>query len=267
MDGAALYLNEGSFDLRNTAVAWNRGAVAVRADTATVTAAYDAWWENTGGNAEGFSPSDEVAAAPGFVGYASDGDASDDSFALWRSSALVDAGDPALLDPDGSRSDIGVFGGEWFVPEDADGDGATTSTDCDDADGDKRPGATDTWYDGIDSDCDGASDFDQDRDGLDAEPYGGTDCDDTDAAVGACADDDTDTDTETDTDADTDTAAETDAGGAGNNDTDDAAPRAEGCGCSSAPAAGTGGAWVGLLAAAVLLARRPRAGASSRAAV
>ena len=32
--------------------------------------------------------------------------------------------------------------------------------------------------DGIDSDCDGASDFDQDGDGEDSADYGGTDCDD-----------------------------------------------------------------------------------------
>jgi hypothetical protein len=31
---------------------------------------------------------------------------------------------------------------------------------------DVHPGATDTWYDGLDSDCDGANDFDQDADGY-----------------------------------------------------------------------------------------------------
>ena len=31
-----------------------------------------------------------------------------------------------------------------------------------------HPEATDTWYDGVDSDCDGANDFDQDGDGFDA---------------------------------------------------------------------------------------------------
>ena len=35
------------------------------------------------------------------------------------------------------------------------------------------PGAADTWYDGIDSDCAGNGDFDQDGDGQDARQFGG----------------------------------------------------------------------------------------------
>ena len=42
---------------------------------------------------------------PGFVDPAS-GD-----YTLDPTSGLVDAGDPALSDPDGTRSDIGLFGG------------------------------------------------------------------------------------------------------------------------------------------------------------
>ena len=43
-----------------------------------------------------------------------------------------------------------------------------------------NPDALETWYDGADQDCDGASDFDRDGDGYDseAELAGGTDCDD-----------------------------------------------------------------------------------------
>ncbi len=39
------------------------------------------------------------------------------------------------------------------------------------------------WYDGRDSDCDGASDYDQDGDGIDALEHGGSDCDDINAEV------------------------------------------------------------------------------------
>ena len=39
------------------------------------------------------------------------------------------------------------------------------------------------WYDGIDRDCDGASDFDQDADGSDSAEFGGADCDDTDPTI------------------------------------------------------------------------------------
>ncbi|TNE85066.1 MAG: hypothetical protein EP330_27065 [Deltaproteobacteria bacterium] len=38
--------------------------------------------------------------------------------------------------------------------------------DCDDNDDQKYPDAPDTWYDGIDSNCDGADDYDQDEDGY-----------------------------------------------------------------------------------------------------
>ena len=34
------------------------------------------------------------------------------------------------------------------------------------------------WYDGVDQNCDGLSDYDQDGDGEDSVDHGGTDCDD-----------------------------------------------------------------------------------------
>ncbi|MFN7145913.1 MAG: putative metal-binding motif-containing protein, partial [Myxococcota bacterium] len=42
---------------------------------------------------------------------------------------------------------------------------------------------TDSWYDGVDSNCDGRSDYDKDGDGYDAEAYGGDDCDDESSVV------------------------------------------------------------------------------------
>jgi hypothetical protein len=55
--------------------------------------------------------------------------------------------------------------------------------DCDDFDVDVFPGAPDEWYDDVDGDCAGNSDFDQDGDGEEFEAFGGPDCDDEDAAV------------------------------------------------------------------------------------
>ena len=72
---------------------------------------------------------------------------------------------------------------------DADGDGFALSGfpgaiglygvgDCDDGEGTTYPGAEETWYDGLDSDCAGDDDFDADGDGYIPLAYGGTDCDD-----------------------------------------------------------------------------------------
>ncbi|MCK6522479.1 hypothetical protein L6R49_13690 [Myxococcota bacterium] len=57
------------------------------------------------------------------------------------------------------------------------------SGDCDDGEGAVNPGEVEVYYDGVDADCDGASDYDADGDGDDAEGYGGGDCDDGDAGA------------------------------------------------------------------------------------
>ncbi len=87
----------------------------------------------------------------------------------------------------------------WYVDGDGDGygdDELSTDTcnqpsgtvdvggDCDDSTASANPDGTDTWYDGVDGDCDGGSDYDADGDGYDSSDYGGDDCDDTDDGVG-----------------------------------------------------------------------------------
>ncbi len=68
--------------------------------------------------------------------------------------------------------------------EDQDGDGyAPSEGDCWEGEGGAaiNPGATETWYDGVDQDCDGSGDYDQDGDGVDgAADDSGEDCLDTD---------------------------------------------------------------------------------------
>ena len=71
-------------------------------------------------------------------------------------SPVIDAGDPNILDPDGSPSDIGAYGGVGVDPAlyiDADGDGFIALNDCDDGDNTVYPGAPEAC-DGVDSDCD-----------------------------------------------------------------------------------------------------------------
>jgi hypothetical protein len=90
----------------------------------------------------------------------------------------------------------------WYADSDGDGYGdasATTltcdapsgygsdDTDCDDGDATVYPGAADTWYDGVDSDCAGDDDDDADGDGEAPYAAGGTDCDDDDATVNQAA--------------------------------------------------------------------------------
>jgi len=87
----------------------------------------------------------------------------------------------------------------WYFDGDRDGYGADDSTtpscvspgvgwmhtdgDCDDDDPSVHRGAEETWYDGVDSDCSGTSDYDADADGFDAASHGGDDCEDTLADV------------------------------------------------------------------------------------
>ncbi|MDP6935775.1 MAG: MopE-related protein, partial [Myxococcota bacterium] len=71
--------------------------------------------------------------------------------------------------------------------QDGDGDGYVDvelgGDDCDDGDPAVNPGAQEVWYDGVDSDCDGADDSDADGDGFASDEYGGDDCDDGDETI------------------------------------------------------------------------------------
>ena len=103
-------------------------------------------------------------------------------------------------DCDGYIDNDADDGSEWYPDGDLDGYGdpegkpvftcsapsgyVADATDCDDADPEVNPGAEDFWYDGVDSDCSGGGDYDQDGDGYDSDEYGGDDCDDTSTSVG-----------------------------------------------------------------------------------
>ena len=100
---------------------------------------------------------------------------------------VFDYGIDTLVIANASTTDAwGIDDVEFHVLglDDADGDGYTEAEgDCDDFDATASPEGTETWYDGVDSDCDGASDYDVDGDGYDSDAYGGTDCEDSDASV------------------------------------------------------------------------------------
>ncbi len=83
-------------------------------------------------------------------------------------------------DPDAALVQVDLTG---EVGLDADHDGWAAGPDCDDDDATVNPDATETWYDGVDQDCAGDSDYDADGDGHDSDLHGGDDCDDADATV------------------------------------------------------------------------------------
>jgi hypothetical protein len=67
---------------------------------------------------------------------------------------------------------------------DSDGDTFTPAQgDCDDTNDQISPDQVEVYYDGVDANCDAASDYDADGDGFDATAWGGEDCDDEDATV------------------------------------------------------------------------------------
>ena len=197
-DGGALYAAYTSVALTNNVVAWAVDGNGLHAyDSATDTAStvtYNAFYDNRLTDAGGyfsFSSTDDgnQSVDPLFVDYTADGDCTNDDLRLSSTSTLRDAGDPSILDPDGSVSDIGVYGGPGSSVFDMDGDGFDNVDDCDDDEASTYPGAPDTWYDGVDSDCDGADDYDQDGDGFSSDEHGGTDCDDADEAINPDAED------------------------------------------------------------------------------
>jgi len=179
-DGGVLCLYEGYVDFRNNLVTDTPSGASVHAfdlnSRAYSTFAYNDWYENSDGDASGEVTNKEVHGR---------GTMLDDPGLAWGSSwvpapdsPLRDAGDPNILDRDGSVSDIGATGGPEALAEDRDGDGYDSTTDCDDDNEEAHPDAIEQWYDGVNQDCGAGSDFDRDGDGYDASEYGGDDCDD-----------------------------------------------------------------------------------------
>lgn len=91
-----------------------------------------------------------------------------------------DATDAVSLYVDGDSDEHGAGAAQVTCPA---AGLVASDDDCNDADKAIHPGATDTPYDGIDSDCKGDDDNDADHDGDADLAHGGGDCDDTDPLV------------------------------------------------------------------------------------
>ena len=178
-------------------------------------------------------------------------------------------------DCDGTRDEADALDAEtWFADVDGDGVGDDSVRelgcggegwvrrpgDCDDTDPMVHPDMEDRWYDGVDSNCDGAADFDADGDGVDKPvgDNGGTDCDDTDPTIYPGAEDTPGDGIDQDctgTDAELIDAVEDPV------DTEPADdPKTGGCATVSSAAS----AWAVLLSAVGLVRRRSTVGQESR---
>ena len=159
------------------------------------------WYVDLDGDGHGSTTLTETActASTGFV--ASSDDCNDLDAGVSPSAAEVCDASDTDEDCNGlaDDNDTGTTGlNTFYADADLDGYGdASTSlsacnlpagylvdgSDCNDGDPAISPDATETWYDGVDSDCDGASDYDADRDGYDSDQYSGVDCDDSDVSI------------------------------------------------------------------------------------
>ena len=162
--GGGFYAADDDFSLVNNIFAYTaggNGATLFSAGTG-YTIDYNDSYDNTPGNWSALITSlgsNNITDEPEFTDYTEDGDCNNDDYRLQYGSALIDAGDPTIPDPDSSVSDIGAYGGPDADPDafdDADSDGFVAMFDCDDTDSTINPGATEIWYDGIDQNCDGA---------------------------------------------------------------------------------------------------------------
>ena len=188
-DGAHLHIAGSIVRLVNVIAAFgvDGGGIWGDATAATSDRFYTLTWQNSGGDwggAFGTPPpsSGNLSLDPLFRAYTNNGQPADDDLRLAIGSPAIDAGDPSLFDVDGSRSDIGAWGGPLAPLTDEDGDGSFAHADCDDEDPRTFPGAPEVPYDGVDQDCDGIDPTDLDGDGFEGGP-GGVDCDDNDPRI------------------------------------------------------------------------------------
>lgn len=161
LDGGAVSAEQTSLAFVNNAVAYQGEGGGMAAEGVTGALTHSLFWDNDPAdlspNLAAVVGADVLFVEPGFTSFTDDLDCNDDM--LWPTvgSALIDAGDPSILDPDGTRSDIGAYGGpsaEALPGEDGDGDGYGDGVDCDDEDPSVNPGAEEDCS-SIDRDCSG----------------------------------------------------------------------------------------------------------------
>ncbi len=94
----------------NNIIAYNHGVGAYSEDGIDSTFTYNLVYGNEV-DYSGLTGASNISSDPRFMAASDDGDWTNDDFNVHTSSPTHDAGDPAILDADGSRSDIGAYGG------------------------------------------------------------------------------------------------------------------------------------------------------------
>jgi hypothetical protein len=122
-----------------------------------------------------------VVADPGFVSWSADGDCSNDDLRLASGSALRDAGDPKILDPDGSRSDIGAYGGpeapdDWYIEEEVDTSAGSDTSSPDNTGSGSDTDSIDTGEGNSDAGVSGEESAGTDHQGDDSEDLSSCNC-------------------------------------------------------------------------------------------
>ena len=144
-------MNDATISFINNIAFWGQDGGGLYADDSDSVSGSDIYYndiiDNAGGEYVGYftdetGASGNISTDPLIRDYSADGDETNDDLRLTTGSPCIDTGHPSYLDVDGSRSDMGAFGGESASVTDADGDGAYSSVDCDDDDADVYPGAT-----------------------------------------------------------------------------------------------------------------------------
>jgi hypothetical protein len=152
-----------------------------------LTGGYNLYFDNLGGDVSPGPLATDLLATDPLIGTPVVDSCALDPLRPTVGSPLIDGGDPTLTDADGSRSDIGAFGGasanDGVDGLDNDGDGFSSPIDCDDDDPDVSPVAPEVPCNGIDDDCDPTTGDDADAD-ADGVSICDGDCDDTRADVG-----------------------------------------------------------------------------------
>jgi hypothetical protein len=174
-----------------------RGASSENSNTNKGSCDETDWYADLDGDNHG-NESAVISACKAPDGYVVRGADCDDSDSTVHPNAVEfcngqDDNCDGLVDPSTSAD-----AEEWYADVDGDGFGDPDSTvlacnqpdghlsvagDCNDSVPAIHPGAAEIWYDGVDQNCDGASDFDADGDGFDHPAGNGQDCNDEDPGI------------------------------------------------------------------------------------